>query len=295
MWGIITGTFFLFRLVPGNAAVFIVGSDVTPRAIAALTKSLGLDKPLYVQYIDYLNNLGHGSFGQSVVFGSGLASALFARYPVTVSLALGAIVIAIGIGVVFGVASSLHPNSVFDRTLMGSLISLGGLPNFWFGVMLIAVFSSGLHLLPISGGSGLSSSILADVTLAAYPSAILARLVRSSMLEVSTSGFIVACHARGLSRIRVLVRHALRNAMLPALTMTGLLLGYLLGGSIVVEDIFTKQGIGLLLLQSVNAHDYSMIEAITIVFSGSFLFLNLLADMGIWFLDPRTRTGAQSR
>lgn len=287
MWGIVTGSFFLFRLVPGSPAVYLAGADATPSAIAALSRKLGLDRALYVQYFSYLNGLVHGQFGTSVVFGNGLASALFTRYPVTVELAFEAMAIAIALGVVLGVVSALRSGSTVDHALMGMIVSLGGLPNFWLGVMLIAAFATGLHLFPVSGGSGFTGSILADVTLAAYPAAVLARLVRSSMLEVLSSGFIVACRARGLTRWSIVVRHALRNALVPAFTMSGLLFGYLLGGSIVVEDVFAKQGMGLLLLQSVDAHDYAMIEAITILFSASFLLLNLLADVGLRVLDPR--------
>lgn len=288
LWGVVTAAFFVFRLVPGNPAVYIAGTDASQATIKVLENQLGLTHPLFQQYLSYLGGLFRGNLGTSVVFGSHLASALFSRYPVTLELAFEATALALVVGVTGGVVAALRRGSLIDRALMALVVSAGGLPTFWLGVMLIALFATGLHLVPVSGGAGFGGSVLADVTLAAYPAAIVARMLRSSLVEVMGSGFILACRARGFSSYRVLA-HALRNALAPTFVMTGLLLGYLLGGSIVVEDVFTKQGIGLLLLQSIDAHDYEMVQAITMVFSASFLVLNFAVDLGLQQLDPRTR------
>ncbi|MHB1533063.1 MAG: ABC transporter permease [Acidimicrobiales bacterium] len=294
VWAVVTAVFLLFRLVPGDPAQLIAGTDASQSSVNAIRAELGLDAPLYRQYLHYMGGLFHGDLGHSVVFGSGLSSALFSRMPVTVELAFEAMLLSAVVGIALGLLSAVRSGTFVDRALGVLLTGFGGVPAFWLGLMLIAVFASWLHLVPVTGGGGLSGDALPVVTLAAYPIAVIARLVRASSIEAMGSGFVLAAEARGVHRSTILVRHVLRNALVPALTMVGLLLGYLLGGSIVVEDIFTKQGIGLLLLNSVSFHDYEMVQAIAIVFSLMFLVVNLMVDLLYGMLDPRVRPAGRS-
>ncbi|MHB1684864.1 MAG: ABC transporter permease [Bacilli bacterium] len=291
LFGISVIVFVTVRLTGNPAAAMLQGSNPSVQAIASLEKALGLDKPYIVQYWIFIKGILSLNFGTSYVTGQAVLPMILSRMGATLMLAAGGLAVGVLIAVPVGVISAIRYGSFAD--LLGRGISLLGIsfPNYWLATMLILIFSVDLHWFPVAGAEGFSSLILPSFTLGFILAGILARLVRTSMLETMSSQYIVTAHAKGLSKWRVIVHHGLRNALLPTITFIGIQFGGLLGGVVILEDVFSWPGIGRLVLTAVNERDYPVVQASVLLLSFLYIMVNLLVDLSYAFLDPRIRVG----
>jgi ABC-type dipeptide/oligopeptide/nickel transport system permease component len=287
----ITLVFVIFRLVPGDPAQLAAGESAPKSVVEAIREDMGLNKPVWIQYLNYLGDLVRGDLGVSRVYQQGALEELLARLPATVLLAGAAMVIALVVGVASGVLSAVRPSSWVDYLSMATAVGGVSLPSFWLGLMLIILFAVKIDIFPVAGFDGPKSIVLPAVTLAANHMAVLARITRSSMLGVLSQDYVRTARAKGLMERIVVLRHGLRNALIPTITIAGMQLGYLLGGSLVVETVFAWPGVGRLMIDSIQQRDYTMIQAIVLVFAAMMLIVNLTVDVLYGILDPRVRYG----
>ena len=285
--GISIIVFLLVRAIPGDPAVLMVGDLGTPEDIAYFRQKWGLDRPLVEQYLRFLSHVGRGEFGRSILTQSPVIHELVPRIQATVLLAATAIVIAITLGVLAGIAAALRPYSLVDHGTM--ILALTGVstPIFWTGLVLMLIFSVRLQWLP-PGGYGTPWHLLMPAfTLALFAAGVIARQARSSLLEVLGSDYVRTAKAKGLAERQVVSRHALRNALIPVITVAGLQFGQMLGGSILTETVFSWPGIGSYLIQGLLGRDYPAVQAAVLVGATWFALVNLLVDLLYGFIDPR--------
>lgn len=294
--GITLASFLLLHLVPGDPARTLLGVRATPHEVAVLRHEWGLDKSLPVQYLDYLGRLLHGNLGTSIYYQTPVASLISHALPVTLAmLALGAL-FGIILAVPLALLAATRPGRPADHAIrVVPLVGLG-MPPFWVGFILLLLFGLTLHLFPAGGygssfGQHLKSLILPGVTVAAVTTPILVRSLRTSLIEVLDSDFIRAATAKGLARRRVLLRHALRNTLVPAVSVLAVNLGYLLGGTVVVENVFGLPGVGNLLLTGIFNRDFDVVQSVTLVYAVIVVIINLSADLAYAALDPRVVLG----
>lgn len=281
--------FLMLHFVPGDPAALIAGPEATLEDLEQVRARFGLNRPLVVQYVDFVWNALQGDFGNSFRSGRPVADEIFPRYVNTLYLAAASMVVSIFLGVSAGVVSSVWRNSAFDHLFM--LLALLGLsmPSFWWGLLLLLFFSVNTGWFPMGGMGGLSHLVLPSLTLGTATAAVIARMTRSTMLEVLNQDFIRTAKAKGLSDARIVLKHALRNALIPTLTITGLQFGVLLGGQVVTETIFSWPGLGRLLVDSIGRRDLPIVQGAILLLSMTFALINLLVDLGYGFLDPRVR------
>jgi peptide/nickel transport system permease protein len=289
LWLVLTLVFLLIHIVPGDPVEQMLGEGAAPGQVVELRHALGLDKPLLVQYGHYLSQVARGDLGQSFKFQAPVRGVIFERYPATMQLAFLALLVCAAIAIPAGIISAHRRGSATDRTI--SVFTLFGLavPNFALGPLLITLFSIELGWLPVSGRGGPLNYILPAATLGAALAAILTRMVRGAMLEELSSDYVRTARAKGLSTTAVLVRHALRNALIPIITILGLQFGTLLAGTIVTETIFSWPGIGRLTVQAISSRDYPLLQGCILVIALSYVLVNLLTDVLYAFIDPRVR------
>ncbi|MBN2232912.1 MAG: ABC transporter permease [Deltaproteobacteria bacterium] len=287
--GIVTLVFLLVHLIPGDPVTLMLGEHARAVEIDALRRQLGLDQPLAVQYADFWRNLLHGDLGSSFFYRRPVAAVIFARLPATVVLAAGAMAVALSIAMPLGIIAAVRQYSGWDQAAM--LFSLLGvsLPNFWLGPMLILLFAIHWDLLPVSGFDGVTTLVLPAVTLGTALAAILSRMTRAGMLDVLRADYLTAARARGIREWTVIGRYALRNALLPVVTIAGLQFGALLSGAIVTEQVFAWPGIGSLLIQAVFARDYPLVQGCLLIISGMYIVVNIVTEIMQAGLDPRIR------
>jgi ABC-type dipeptide/oligopeptide/nickel transport system permease component len=279
--------FLMVRLLPGDPARVIAGLLASEEDVARIRRQLALDQPLYVQYGHFLSRLMRGDLGRSARTSEPVTTEVGNRLPATVKLAAISSSLATVLGILAGVSAATRPNSVFDYALaVGTLFGLS-MPVYWLGLMLIIVFAVHLQWFPAAGADELSSVVLPSLTLASFSVAIVARMTRSSMLEVLSQDYIRSARAKGLVERVVLFRHALKNALIPVITVVGLQFGTLLGGAVLTESVFAWPGMGLLLVDSIFARDYPMVQGIVLTFSALFILTNLVVDLLYAYLDPR--------
>jgi ABC-type dipeptide/oligopeptide/nickel transport system permease component len=294
LWVVVTVVFLLIHLVPGDPIVQMLGEGATASDVSALRHSLRLDLPLHTQYVDYFHGLLHGDLGQSLRLHDSVMNLVLQRYPYTLALTLGALLIGVGLAIPAGVLSARHRNGWIDRVIgVGSLAGLS-FPNFALGPILILVFAIALGWLPVSGaGTGtadfLRHLILPSITLGLGLAAILTRMVRTSMLEEMGQDYIRTARAKGLPERTVVYRHALRNALNPVLTVIGLQFGSLLAGAIVTETIFGWPGLGRLTLSAISNRDYALVQGCILAVGLTYVAINLLTDAAYAIADPRLR------
>jgi ABC-type dipeptide/oligopeptide/nickel transport system permease component len=294
LWVVVTVVFLLIHLVPGDTIVQMLGEGATASDVSALRHSLRLDLPLHTQYVDYFHGLLHGDLGQSLRLHDSVMNLVLQRYPYTLALTLGALLIGVGLAIPAGVLSARHRNGWIDRVIgVGSLAGLS-FPNFALGPILILVFAIALGWLPVSGaGTGtadfLRHLILPSITLGLGLAAILTRMVRTSMLEEMGQDYIRTARAKGLPERTVVYRHALRNALNPVLTVIGLQFGSLLAGAIVTETIFGWPGLGRLTLSAISNRDYALVQGCILAVGLTYVAINLLTDAAYAIADPRLR------
>jgi peptide/nickel transport system permease protein len=296
--GAVSLVFFAIRLAPGDPVQVLLGDFATPQPAVELRHQYGLDQPLVVQYLVFLKDAVTLDFGKSYATNRSALQQIVSVLPFSMELAGAAVVLTVAIGVPAGIVAATHARKWIDGGSMVVALALVSLPNFYFGVLLLSLFSIKLNLLPVTGvgtvgdaGSMLSHLILPAIALAGGGIAIVARMTRSSLLEVLGREYIVAARSRGLAERAVMVRHALKNALIPVTTVTGLQIGRLIGFSVVIETVFARAGVGKLIVDSITARDYIQVQAAIIVLAFMFVLINLLTDLAYGFLDPRIRFG----
>ncbi|MFC4354294.1 nickel ABC transporter permease [Chryseomicrobium palamuruense] len=283
--------FFSIRLTGDPVAVMFSAGEPTKEAIEAVRQNLGLDQPLPVQFGIFLKGLFTFDLGTSFRSGMPVMDLIWERLPATLALAFGGMAVAILIAFPVGIISAVKRGTAID--FFGRIFSLVGIsfPNFWLGIMLILIFAVHLRWLPSSGFDGFSSLILPSITLGMILSGILARLVRSSMLEVMNQQYISTAKSKGLAEWKVIILHAFRNALLPTITFIGLQFGSLLGGTVIIEQIFAWPGIGRLIIDAINQRDYPVIQGGVIFLAMLMVFVNLIIDISYTLIDPRIKIG----
>jgi len=287
--GITLFTFVLLRLVPGDPARLILPENAPPAEVSHMRKLLGLDEPLYVQYYLYMRDLARADFGTSFQYSVPAIELVLERLPETIRLSLSAIALTVALAVPAGIVAAVRRQTLFDFGAMLAAIFGQSIPNFWLGLMLILLFSVNMHWLPVSGASTWLHYVLPTITLAAYLMALVARLTRSSMLEVLRQDYVRTARAKGLAQRVVLWRHALKNAAIPIVTVVGMQIGTLLGGAVVTETIFNWPGIGKLVIEAIWRRDYPIVQAVLLLSAFAFVAINLIVDLLYTYLDPRIR------
>ena len=290
VWGVVTVVFFLVRLT-GDPTLFLVDQSATQAEIAHTRALLGLDRPVHAQYVDFLLAAPRGDFGVSIrEKRPAMKMVLEHFWPATVELAAAALVLSTVLAVPLGVISATQRGRAADHVSRVASLFLQSMPSFWLGIMLILLFAVVLGgLLPAYGSGTLRHLILPAIALAAAPLAQNVRLIRAGMLEVLAQDYVRTAYAKGVSDVAVVYRHALRNAAIPVITVTGLSLGFMLSGTIIIETVFAWPGLGRLIVQAVPARDFPVIQAAVFLFAVIFVAVNLLVDVLYTVADPRVR------
>ncbi len=317
LFGLSVILFLFLRLLPGDPAVAILGQHATPQLIAQIHETLGLDQPLYLQYLSYLGKLVHGDFGASIVDSRPVWDTFLVRFPGTIELTIGALIFAVGLGIPLGRLAARHANGWIDGLV--TVVSLFGIsiPIFVLGYTLVFVFGVQLHWLPalgqidprlnvepvthfaiidatLSGNfnavlDAFSHLILPSIALGSIPLATVTRITRAAVIDVSNEDYVRTARAKGLTRRRVDDRHIMRNAWLPVTTVIGLQVGSLLAGAVLTETVFSWNGVGSWVVNAIQNHDYIVVQSLIMIFATIFLTVNLIVDIGYAFLNPRIR------
>jgi peptide/nickel transport system permease protein len=287
--GVATLVFALIHFIPGDPAQAMLGEGASPADVAQLRERLGLDRPLIAQYGSFLRGVLHGDLGVSLRNDQPVTQQILERMPATVELALASMAVAVLIAVPLGIIAAVWRGTFADYIAM--TLSLVGIsvPNFWLGPLLAIVFAVELGWLPVGGRGTLAHLILPAVTLGAALAAILARMTRASLLEELREPYVLAARAKGVSRARAVLHHALRNSLIPIVTILGLQFGVVLTGAVITETIFAWPGIGRLLIQSISFRDYPLVQGCVLLIAVTYVGVNLITDLTYGFLDPRIR------
>jgi peptide/nickel transport system permease protein len=292
--GITMIVFLLIHLIPGDPALTMLGIHARPEALAALRHDLGLDKPLWKQYAIYLQNLAQFDLGDSIKYKQSVSSLIPKRLGVSLFLIGYATVLTIAISLPLGIMAALKKDSIFDQIVRSLLMVTMVMPAFWIGILFLIFFSIKLDLFPVSGyGEDLLDHLhhlfLPALTISLSISPILVRSLRGSILEAMSADYVRTARAKGLGEQLVVTAHVLRNALIPAVTLLGLSVGYLMGGTVIVERVFSLPGAGALLIDSIGARDYPVVQSMTLIFATMVILVNLATDLVYSFLDPRVR------
>lgn len=287
--GVATISFLLMRLVPGDAARVIAGPTATQADVDRLRHQLGLDLPGWEQYLHFMGNLLRFDLGISARTGQPVLEEIAQRAPYTIQLALISIVIAIVVGCTLGVIAATRRNTLVDMVISGVAVIGVSMPVYWLGLLLIILFAVTLHLLPAAGATSPLGFVLPSLTLAVFSVGFISRQARSAMLEVLGLDYVRTARAKGAGRSAVLLKHALRNALLPIVTIIGLQFGSLLGGAILTETIYGWPGMGRLLSDSISSADFATVQGTVFVFAVALIVVNLLTDLLYAYVDPRIR------
>ena len=290
--GVCTLVFLLIHLVPGDPVEAMLGESAQPADREVLRAALGLDRPVSEQYLEYLGRLVRLDLGKSFQDRRPVRSILGERLPATLELTAAALTLALVLALPLGVLAARHRGSRLDAGAMGLSLVGVSIPNFWLGPLLIMTFSLWLGWTPVSGREGWGSLVLPAITLGTGMAAILARMVRGSVLEVLGEDYVRTARAKGLSEGRVLWGHALRNAWLPILTLIGMQLGGLLGGAVITETVFAWPGVGSLLVEAIQSRDYPVVQACVLLVSLTYVLVNTLTDLVYTWVDPRIHWGS---
>lgn len=289
--GVATLVFSLIHLIPGDPVQAMLGDAASPESVAEMRGKLGLDRPLYVQYVAFLKAAARGDLGTSLRTNEPVTAAIAARLPATFELALAAMLVAIAIAIPMGIVAAVWAGTGVDHA--ATTVALLGIsvPNFWLGPLLAIVFSVGLGWFPVSGRGTLAHLVLPAITLGAPLAAVLARMTRASLIDELRELYVTAARARGVSAARVVLRHAFRNSLIPIVTVLGLQVGAVLTGAVITETIFAWPGVGRLLIQSIGFRDYPLVQGCILLIAVTYVSVNLVTDMAYGFLDPRIRVG----
>lgn len=280
---------FSLLFLAGDPAVALAGEGATEVDIQSIREHYGFDRPIPVQYVSWLGGALSGDFGESYYFKTPVVDLIAEKLPITMSLGLSAITFAILLSIPLGVAAAVRPNSLIDRAALFISVIGQAMPSFWFGLILIVVFAVNLRWVPVSGSDSWRNFILPTVVLGYYATPAIMRLTRAGMLEVLRADYIRTARAKGLRPGKVLFKHALRNAVIPVVGLAAVQLGFMLGGSVIIESIFALNGAGFLAFESISRNDFPVVQALILVFSLIYVLLTLLADLLNAWLDPRIR------
>jgi peptide/nickel transport system permease protein len=289
--GVATLTFALIHLVPGDPVVAMLGDTAGSADVAQMRQELGLDRPLVAQYLSFLWGLAHGDLGESISTHEPVARLIAERFPATLEVAAAGLLVAVALAFPLGVIAGADPGGAADVGAMGFAIVGISVPHLYLGPLLMIVFSLDLGWLPLTGRGGLAHLVLPAVTLGTALAAVLARMLRQSLVRVRGADYIRTARAKGLSAFAALIRHGLRNALTPVITLLGLQAGALLTGAIIVEVIFSWPGMGRLLITAIGARDYPLVEGCVLTFAMSYVVVNLVTDLVYVLADPRIRLG----
>ena len=289
IFGVASLVFFLIHMIPGDPVDVMLGESAASADREALRQSLHLDLPVHSQWLLYLKGLLVFDLGQSLYDQQAVAKLIAQRVAATLQLTVAALGVTLIFGIPLGIIAAVKRGSLIDRLASGFSLLGVSIPNFWLGPMLVLGFSLGLGWFPVSGRDGFLSVVLPALTLGTGLAAILARMVRSSLLEILNEDYMRTARAKGLSSLSVILRHGMRNAILPIMTLLGLQLGALLGGAVVTETIFNWPGIGLLTIESIQRRDYAVVQGCILLISCSYVMVNLATDLINAWLDPRIR------
>jgi ABC-type dipeptide/oligopeptide/nickel transport system permease component len=287
--GVATLVFALIHLVPGDPVQAMLGETASPRDVAELRSRLGLDRPLHVQYVDFLRGAVAGDLGTSLRTSQPVAGAILERLPATFELAAAAMFVAIVVAIPLGIIAAVRAGTPVDHAATTAALVGISVPNFWLGPLLAIVFSVVLGWLPVSGRGTPAHLVLPAITLGAPLAAILARMTRASVIEELRELYVLAARARGVSRTRAILRHAFRNSLIPIVTIIGLQFGAVLTGAVITETIFAWPGVGRLLIQSITFRDYPLVQGCILFIAAIYVTMNLVIDIAYGWLDPRIR------
>lgn len=282
--------FISVRLVPGGPVEVMLGlAQTNQEAVARLTKELGLNLPIWQQYANWMVAVLHGNFGDSLFTGQSVVTMIAQRYPNTLELVASGMVISITLGVAGGVMAAVHRGGIVDNLVTFAAVLGVSLPGFWFGLMLILLFAVDLRWLPVAGAGGIRYLILPAFTLGVTTASVVARFARSSVVEALHEDYIRTARAKGLGPFRVNYKHALKNALIPVVTLVGLQVGGLLSGAFIIESVFGFAGIGQLTVQALQERDFPVIQAVTLMVATIYVLVNLIVDLVYSVIDPRIR------
>jgi ABC-type dipeptide/oligopeptide/nickel transport system permease component len=296
LFGLLVATFFIIHLVPGDPVQIVLGGRATPAAVADVRHQLWLDRPLLTQFWLYMTHTLRGDFGNAFTLGSPVAEIIGQRVGPSAALIGYGMLLSMLIGVPLAIVAALRPNGWVDNAIRVSTTISFAMPGFWLGLMLALIFGLELHWFPVSGYDGGIGGILRTLTLPALAlglalSTVVVRTLRSSLLEVLQTEYIEAARSRGLSELRVVVKHALRNSFMNTLTILSVNIGFLIGGTVILEQVFQIPGLGQLLLTAVEKRDYQLVQALALLAGSAVVLASLVADIVQAFLDPRVRLG----
>jgi peptide/nickel transport system permease protein len=298
-FGVTLAVFLLSHLIPGNPALSLLGAQATPDRVKALTSQLGLDKPLPEQYWKFLDNIVHGRLGDSLTYHVSVASLVTQRAPVTILLVLYSVVMMLAISVPVAALAASKPDAVRDHVVrVVPMVGLG-MPQFWTGIMLLLLFAVTLKIFPVGGyGDGMLDHLyylfLPALTLTISVSPVIIRSLRTSMLGVLESDYVATARSKGVTGWRLYRHHIVRNAIIPAVSIIGVNVGYLIGGTVIIEQVFAIPGVGALMLQSIFARDYPTIQGVVLVIAIFVVLVGVLTDVAYTLLDPRVRLGRRA-
>ncbi len=285
--GITLVSFLILQLVPGDPARLIAGMAAEEEDVEKIRVKLGLDKPILVQYGVFLSNIARGDFGDSIATKNAVINEVWPRFLNTIRLAIFGIALAITVGIIIGVIAGIYHNGVIDHLSMVFVLLGISTPAFWLGLLLILLFSVHLGWLPSGGVTGWQSMILPGITIASAPTAMIARVARSSIVEVLRQDYIKTARAKGQKEWKIIYSHALKNALIPTITIAGLQFGYMIGSAVLVETIFTWPGLGRMVVFSITQRDYPMVQGGVLIFAFAFVLVNIIVDILYTWIDPR--------
>ncbi|MEM7026906.1 MAG: nickel ABC transporter permease [Pseudomonadota bacterium] len=289
LFGVTTLVFLLIHMVPGDPVEVMLGESARPADRAALESALGLDRPLFQQWIQFIQGVLVFDLGESLHSRQAVSEILLERIPATLILSLTSLFVAIMIAFPLGMMAAINRDSLWDRLAMVVAMLGVSIPNFVMGPILMLIFALWLGWFPVNGNEGWSSLVLPSLTLGTALAAILSRMIRASLLEVLQEDYIRSARARGLSKHKIYWQHALSNALLPVVTVLGLQFGALLAGAVITETIFSWPGIGQLLIESIQKRDYPIVQACVLLISATYVMVNLVTDLSYTLIDPRVR------
>ena len=292
LFGITLACFIILRLMPGDPANLLMGSRATPEAIEAFQRQLGLDKPIYEQYLRFLKDLLHGSLGKSIFYDQPVTNLILERLPATIFLVAYSTVIAIIITLPLAAVSALRKDTFIDQSIKGAFVVALSMPSFWLGIILILLFSIKFGIFPVSGyGETLASRLwhlfLPAFTIGLATASLTIRSLRSSMIAVLTADFIDTAKSKGVRAKNVVLKHVLRNALISTISVLGVHTSWVIGGTVVIETVFSIPGIGYLFVKSILTRDYPMIQGLTVTFAMLVILINFLTDISYSLIDPR--------
>ena len=298
-FGVTLAVFFLTHLIPGNPALALLGPQATPERVKALTGQLGLDKPLVAQYWQFLGNVVRGRLGESLTYQTSVSGLLLDRAPVTILLVLYSVVMMVVISIPIAALAASRPDALRDHLVrIVPMVGLG-MPQFWVGIMLLLLFSVTFKIFPVGGyGSGFVAHLgylfLPALTLAISISPVIIRSLRTSMLTVLESDYVATARSKGVTGGHLYARHVVRNAVIPAVSIIGVNLGFLIGGTVIIEQVFAVPGVGALMLQAIFARDYPTIQGVVLVIAVFVVVVGIVTDIAYTLLDPRVRLGKRA-